>query len=125
MVNNDFIQYILFGEVVENKRLNTSITEAINSLSEKSLIDIIAVSGKGKNANYIISNEEVLVDSSKDIYTYIGIDWIKKVSDVKLLQVLMAITSSFNNFSRVGYNSIDNYCRDYNIAKNTFLRHTK
>ena len=129
MINSKFIQYELFGEVLEKQKEYSKYDNAILSLIEKGIIKVIYRYGTGRSTDYVISNENIFIDeqAKKDKYTYLSFDYVRMVakSNIDCLKVLLAIVSSFNNGTRVGYDSIDNYCSSYDIAKMTFLRHSK
>lgn len=126
MTTNYFIQDILFEEMAGSRRVNDSITQAVEGLHDKGIIKIRKTIGRGNNASYFISNKNVLVDNSeKDGYTYIDMKWVRKVSGVNLLKVLMAIVSSFDSETKVGCDTMNNYCVNFNIVSGTFYNHIK
>lgn len=125
--NQQMIQDILYDKVSDDKYLVKTLKKAIDSLIDKEILHVIKTSGSGKNTLYFCSNKNIFVDCDNELYTYINIDTFKSTCSVNvdMVKYLFAIASSFNNDTRVGYKTIDNYCIDFNLNKNTFIKFEK
>ena len=120
------LQDILFDDVVNNQRKVKLINDTIQNLINNKFIKILTTYGSGKNTTYVCDTNSVSIQENQT-YTYLTLDTFKITSklNIDMLKYLFAIGATFNNKTRVGYSSIDNICKNYDLNKSTFIRYEK
>lgn len=124
LFTQSMIEYILYdGE--SSRRESEMILKSIELLVSKNIITLNRKIGRGASTLYVACCQQLLTTNMTTPYSYIELKYIKQIAkqDIATMKTFMAIVSSFQNTTRVGFNSQDSYSLDFNIPLRTVNRH--